>query len=416
MTVEQGHEDADRDASDAGGDPDEVGAADADAGDRGTPGTVTPADRPGSSPSADAQPADRTTDDAPAPAGPATPADPVVAVENLRKTYGDGEDAVTAVDGVSFEVEAGEAVGLLGPNGAGKTTTIKALLGLVVATDGTARVNGVDVQDDPPAAYRHVGAMLEGVRNIYWRLTVMENLQFFAALAGQRPASVRERHEELLDQFGILDEADTAVRELSRGQKQKVSLACTLARGADVAFLDEPTLGLDVESSLELRRELRRLIDEEGLSVVVSSHDMDVIEAVCDRVIIMSNGRIVADDRVDNLLEVFRTQTYRVQVEGGVPADVRERLVGTFDAESFEQRGDRESFEVPVTGDEFYEMVDALREGGCHVASFDVVEPDLEEVFLHVTENGGGTTTGGRTAPGAGTDAGADTAEGGEGS
>ena len=293
-----------------------------------------------------------------------------------------------AVDGVSFEVEPGTAVGLLGPNGAGKTTTIKALLGLVVPTSGTARVGGVDVQSKPADAYRHVGAMLEGARNVYWRLTVMENLQFFAALSGQRPGAVRARHEELLAQFGIAEKADTAVRELSRGQKQKVSLACTLARGADVAFLDEPTLGLDVESSLELRRELRRLVDEDGLSVVVSSHDMDTIEAVCDRVVIMADGRIVADDSVENLLDVFRTQTYRVAVEDGVPGPVREALIDRFDAEAFERHGDREAFEVPVTGDEFYDLVDRLREGGCHVAAVDVVDPDLEDVFLHVTENG----------------------------
>lgn len=329
-------------------------------------------------------------------AGPTGAGDPVVAVENLRKTYGDGADAVTAVEDVSFEVEPGTAVGLLGPNGAGKTTTIKALLGLVVPTSGTARVGGVDVQANPARAYRHVGAMLEGARNVYWRLTVMENLQFFAALSGQRPGAVRDRHEELLAQFGIAEKADTAVRELSRGQKQKVSLACTLARGADVAFLDEPTLGLDVESSLELRRELRRLVDEDGLSVVVSSHDMDTIEAVCDRVVIMADGQIVADDSVENLLDVFRTQTYRVVVEDAVPETVRGGLIDRFDAEAFEPRGDRVQFEVPVTGDEFYEMIDTLRGGDCNVTSIDVVEPDLEEIFLHVTENGDGAARGGR--------------------
>ncbi len=334
-----------------------------------------------------------TTDDTAATAHAAAAAsaadvEPVVRVENLRKTYGDGDEAVTAVDGVSFDVEPGTAVGLLGPNGAGKTTTIKSLLGLIVATEGTAEVAGVNVQESPAEAYRHVGAMLEGARNIYWRLTVMENLQFFAALSGQKPGAVRARHEELLEQFGIAGKADTAVRELSRGQKQKVSLACTLARGAEVAFLDEPTLGLDVESSVELRRELRRLVEEEGLSVVVSSHDMDVIEDVCDRVIIMADGRIVADDSVDNLLDLFRTQTYEVQVDGSVPADVRERLTTDFGAEGFELVGDAERFELPVTGDEFYEVVDVLRDSGCTVAAFDVVEPDLEEVFLHVTENG----------------------------
>jgi ABC-2 type transport system ATP-binding protein len=316
-------------------------------------------------------------------------ATPAVAVESLEKTYKSGDGAVRAVDDVNFAVEPGTAVGLLGPNGAGKTTTIKSMLGLVVPTGGTVRISGVDVHADPRSAYRHVGAMLEGARNVYWRLTVRENLRFFAALAGYRPGSVRDRHDELLERFDLAEKADTAVRELSRGMKQKVSLACTLARDAEVVFLDEPTLGLDVESSLELRRELRTLVEEAGITVLLSSHDMDVIEDVCDRVVIMNEGSIVADDTVDELLDLFRTQTYDVAVQGTVPEPTRADLRDRFEAGEFERRGDRTAFHVQVTGDEFYDLADALREAGLRVATVDAVEPDLEEVFLHVTENGG---------------------------
>jgi ABC-2 type transport system ATP-binding protein len=314
-----------------------------------------------------------------------TGVEPAVSVRELTKVYGSGEDAVRAVDGVSFDVEPGTAVGVLGPNGAGKTTTIKSLLGLVVPTAGTASVSGVDVAENPSAAYRHVGAMLEGARNTYWRLTVRENLRFFAALAGQRPSNLRERHDELLAQFDLMERADTAVRELSRGMQQTVSLASTLARDAEVVCLDEPTLGLDVESSLELRRELRRLVEEEGLTVLLSSHDMDVIEDVCDRVVIMNEGEIIADDTVDELLELFHTQAYEVTVTEGVPADVRERLSTDYGASGFEPRGDRERFEVSVTGDEFYGLVDDLRTAGVTVHEFAAVEPDLEDVFIQLT-------------------------------
>jgi ABC-2 type transport system ATP-binding protein len=314
---------------------------------------------------------------------------PAVSVEDLTKVYGSGDDAVRAADGVRFDIEEGTAVGLLGPNGAGKTTTIKSLLGLVVPTSGRANVCGVDVAADPSAAYRHVGAMLEGARNTYWRLTVRENLRFFAALSGQRPSAVKERHDELLEQFDLMGKADSPVRDLSRGMQQKVSLASTLARDADVAFLDEPTLGLDVESSIELRRELRRLVDEEGLTVVLSSHDMDVIEHVCDRVIIMSDGEVIADDTVDELLDLFHTQAYEVTVEGRVPADARERLRTRYGAGDFEMLGARERFEAAVTGEEFYALVDALREAGLTVHEFDAVEPDLEDVFIELTNEGG---------------------------
>ncbi|WP_135828056.1 ABC transporter ATP-binding protein [Halorussus halobius] len=313
-------------------------------------------------------------------------APPAVAVDGLEKQYGSGDDAVRAVDGVSFEVDPGTAVGLLGPNGAGKTTTIKSLLALIVPTAGTVRIDGVDVHDRPGDAYERMGAMLEGARNVYWRLTVRENVRFFSALAGNEPNEREARHDELLAQFGLADEADTPVRELSRGQKQKVSLACTMARDADVVFLDEPTLGLDVESSLELRRELRSLVEDDGVTVLLSSHDMDVIEAVCDRVVIMNEGRVVADDTVDDLLNLFNAQVYEVTVAESLGDDVREQLRSAFGVESFDARADGTRFRVHVTGDEFYEVVETLRSAELSVRSFDTVEPDLEEVFLRVTE------------------------------
>ncbi|WP_423745459.1 ABC transporter ATP-binding protein (plasmid) [Haladaptatus sp. SPP-AMP-3] len=316
-----------------------------------------------------------------------TDADPIVRVRNLRKRYGSESDGVTAVDGVSFEVDRGSVVGLLGPNGAGKTTTIKSILGLILPSDGWVLIDGIDVHADTKRAYRHVGAMLEGARNVYWRLTVRENLQFFAALSGQRPAATRDRHETLLDQFDLADKADTPVRELSRGMKQKVSLACTLARDVDVVFLDEPTLGLDIESSLELRAELRNLADETGTTILLSSHDMDVIEDICDRVIIMSDGHVVADDSLDNLLDLFRTQAYDVQVTGEILPESRRHLERAFDAADFERRAERERFVVSVTDDGFYELADFLRANDLSVASMTSVEPDMEEVFLSITDD-----------------------------
>jgi len=317
---------------------------------------------------------------------PATPADDVLVVDDLQKTYGDGDDAVRAVDGVSFSVERGDVVGVLGPNGAGKTTTIKSILGLVVPSGGRVEIAGVDAHENPRAVYRHVGAMLEGARNVYWRLTVRENLDFFAALGGQNPAAARERHDDLLAQFGLAEKADEAVNDLSRGQKQKVSLACTLARGTDVVFLDEPTLGLDVEASLELRRELRRLADEESITVVLSSHDMDVVEDVCDRVVILSDGEVIADDPVEDLVRVFETQAYRVTVDSDVPQRVRERLAGAFEVGEWERAGERTRFDVTLTdGDELYDVLDVLRDADLALADVDGLDPDLEDVFLEVT-------------------------------
>ncbi|WP_232688202.1 ABC transporter ATP-binding protein [Halobacterium zhouii] len=310
----------------------------------------------------------------------------VLAVEGLTKTYGDGEDAVRAVDGVSFSVERGEVVGVLGPNGAGKTTTIKSILGLVVPSAGTVEVAGVDAHGNPRGVYQHVGAMLEGARNVYWRLTVRENLDFFAALGGQNPKAARDHHDRLLKQFGLAKKADETVNDLSRGQKQKVSLAATLARGTDVVFLDEPTLGLDVEASLELRRELRRLADEEDITIVLSSHDMDVVEQVCDRVVILSEGSVIADDPVEELVGVFETQAYRIAVEGEVPSAVRDRLDREFTVENWTETSDRTRFDVTLSdGNALYGALDVLRDAGLSLVDVDGLDPDLEDVFLEVT-------------------------------
>jgi ABC-2 type transport system ATP-binding protein len=230
-----------------------------------------------------------------------------LAVRNLTKTFEDGDESVQAVDDVSLAIRPGTVMGVLGPNGAGKTTLIKSILGLVIADEGDVSVAGTDVYADPRAAYARVGAMLEGARNVYWKLTVQENLEFFAAVGGESPDGLADRHEDLLDQLSLREKADTPVNDLSRGQKQKVSLACALARDVDIAFLDEPTLGLDVESSVELRGEIRRLADQEDMTIVLSSHNMDVVQDVCDRVVIMNDGKVIADDAVADLIEVFRT-------------------------------------------------------------------------------------------------------------
>jgi len=310
--------------------------------------------------------------------------EPAIAVEGLTKRFGSGEDAVTAIDDVSFTVEEGSVVGLLGPNGAGKTTTIKSILGMVLPDAGTVRVEGIDIHARPRAAYRHVDAMLEGARNDYWRLTVRENLRYFATISGVEPDSVARRHDRLLDQLDLADRADTPVRDLSRGMKQKVSLASVLATDADVVFLDEPTLGLDVESSLKLRAELRRIVGERNLSVVLSSHDMDVIEDVCDRVVIMGGGRVIADDSVTELLSQFQARGFRVSTPD-LSAGALEALRARFDVADLHRSADYAQFEVATDSDGFYDLAGLLRTHDVTIDSIATVTPDLEEIFLELT-------------------------------
>jgi len=301
----------------------------------------------------------------------------VISVEDLRKEYGD----VVAVDDVSLQIEEGTVLGILGPNGAGKTTLIKMILGLIEPTSGHVEVAGHSMNSDQNQAHQHIGVMLEGARNVYWRLTVMENLSFFARIAGKDPANLYDRHENLLRKFSLYDKKDVNVKDISRGMKQKVALVCALAQDNDIVFLDEPTLGLDISSSLQLRSELRRLVDEESMTVILTSHDMDVIAELCDQVLILDNGNIVAFDEVDSLVDIFRTNKYRIRIDDSVPEQISHW-------DSVSTSADETYTTMEITdedGAELHELLGLLLEHECRIESIESVEPDLADAFLNIT-------------------------------
>ena len=242
----------------------------------------------------------------------------------------------------------------------------------------------MDIYEHPRKVYPHVDAMLEGARNDYWRLTVRENLRYFATIKGVDPDSVADRHDRLLDQLDLAQKADEPVRKLSRGMKQKVSLASVLATDAQVVFLDEPTLGLDVESSLTLRRELRRIVAERDLTVVLSSHDMDVIEDVCDRVIIMNDGSVIADDSVERLLRQPEASRFRV-TSPDIDGELRHAIDERFEVVEASVTDGRTQVEVATDTERFYDLVDLLRANDVTLESVTTPDPDLEDVFLGLT-------------------------------
>ena len=307
-------------------------------------------------------------------------------VEALTKTFRDGgRKSVRAVNNATFHVEEGEVVGLLGPNGAGKTTTIKCALGLMRPDSGRIRVFGEDAQAGYPGILRKMSAVLEGSRNLYWRLTVWENILFFSALHGVASSEDKAYFNHLLNLFSLEDKRDVEVRKLSQGMKQKTSVVCALARRTPLVFLDEPTLGLDVETSLELRALLKQLAIEEDRAFVVSSHDMDVIQDVCGRVIIMSQGRVVVDDRVNSLMNLFRTKAYRIVLRGSAPAGLEERLRQEFADASV--GGVDSGTEVRVTlseDDDIYRLMDILRGLDGVIDEISHEEIDMEKVYLEI--------------------------------
>lgn len=315
---------------------------------------------------------------------------PAISIQGLEKVYG---DEVTALAGVSFDIESGSIVGLLGPNGAGKTTLIKSMLDLVTPTEGERSIFGYDVDDQQTEAYNHVGAMFEGARNVYWRLTVKQNLEFFTRLNGSNPSDRAERFDNLLEQLNLDEKRDTRVRNLSRGQKQKVALASVLTGDKDLVFLDEPTLGLDVESSNQLCRELTRLVDQTDLTVVLSSHDMDVIEDLCDRAIILNDGEVLADDSIENLLDVFNREFYEISLNEPVPSGIETELRRDFDVHSWNLEETGVTCRVSLSNvNRLHNLTGIIINAGGDIDRVDAVERDFEDVFLELTGDTGPAT------------------------
>lgn len=238
--------------------------------------------------------------------GPDPPAEPAIALRGLTKRFpartGDGRGAreVVAVDHLTLDIPRGERLGLLGPNGAGKTTTLLMLTTLLAPTEGSAVVEGFDVQRAPQEVRRRLGVLLAGERGVYRRLTGRENLLYFAALYDVPRERAEARARTLLELVGLAERADDLVSRYSTGMRMRLALARTVLHDPSVLLLDEPTLGLDPHGAGRVR-ELIISLNREGKTVVLATHDMVEADRLCNRVAIIDRGRIIAVDQPDRL-------------------------------------------------------------------------------------------------------------------
>jgi sodium transport system ATP-binding protein len=219
----------------------------------------------------------------------------MIEVTNLHKRFG----AVTAVEDVSFRAEDGVVTGLLGPNGAGKTTTLRMLYTLIRPDRGSAKIDGLEVAERPLEVRRSIG-VLPDARGLYPRLTAREHVRYAGALHGLSGATLDKRIDELVELLEMKDIADRRTEGFSQGERMKVALARALVHGPRNVLLDEPTNGLDVMSTRAVRTLIRRL-REQGHCVVFSSHVMQEVGALCDRIVVVARGRVVADGTPDEL-------------------------------------------------------------------------------------------------------------------
>ena len=310
----------------------------------------------------------------------------MIEVTNVTKRYG----THTAVDDVSFRVEAGEVVGFLGPNGAGKSTTMNIITGFLSATDGTVTVDGIDVLEDPIGAKRTLGYLPE-LPPLYVEMTVRDYLRFVARVKGVDRADRDDANDEIMRSVGIEHVADRMIRNLSKGYRQRVGLGQALVGDPKALILDEPTIGLDPHQIIEMRDLVRAL--GEKRTVILSSHILPEVSAVCERIIIISHGKIVASDTAENLGKALAgSGRFSVRIKGTADAaqaalrDVsgvesarvtgQSEAVGTVDLEVDTGEADpREAI--------FYALADAK----LPLFGMRSLEVTLEEIFLQLTED-----------------------------
>jgi len=292
---------------------------------------------------------------------------------------------IVAVDGITFDVNRGELFGLLGPNGAGKTTMIKMLTTLLIPTSGTAKILGYDIVNQANPIRSRIGFIFGGERGLYWRLSGIDNLRYFASLYHVDPEVTMKRIPQLLELVGLSDRGDEKVEGYSRGMKQRLHIARTLLHDPEILFLDEPTMGLDPVGGREIRQVIRDLQSEKK-TILLTTHYMFEADALCERVAVIDQGRIVALDTPEALKQVVSDLSV-IEIEVfGVPEEVLDQIrnLPFVDTVSVEDLDQKQALRVHTAkGSEAIPLLLSALES-VRVGKVTVREPTLEDAYVRL--------------------------------
>jgi ABC-2 type transport system ATP-binding protein len=306
----------------------------------------------------------------------------IIEVKNLTKNFG----KFTAVDDISFEVKKGEIFGLLGPNGAGKSTTLRMLSTLSRPTRGTATIGGYDTVKHDMEVRKLIGIVSEKMI-IYNRLTAKENLWFFGSLFNIPKGTLNKRIDELLELVQLTKWKNSQVGTFSTGMRQRMNVIRALLNMPRVLFLDEPTLGLDPQSSVEIRDFVKKLNQEQGTTIIITTHMMVDADLLCDRIAIIDHGKIIALDTSTNLKKIISgadTMIVKLEIANLTP-DMIVDIKALKCADAVTQENSRQ-LHLIVHGEEAFDnIIDAVRKRNGKITSMENLQPSLEDVFLHIT-------------------------------
>lgn len=310
----------------------------------------------------------------------------MIEVKNLVKKYG----PKSAVDNISFSVRSGEILGLLGPNGAGKSTTMNIMTGYLSATSGSVTIAGHDILDNPKEAKKHIGYLPE-IPPLYTDMTVMEYLDFVYDLKGVKEKKKSKHLNEILETVKITQVKDRVIANLSKGYKQRVGLAQAMVGNPEVLILDEPTVGLDPMQIIEIRSVIKKL--SKNHTVILSSHILQEIQAICDRVVIINGGKVAAIDTPKNLANAISNENkFMLRVVGSERSilDVLQSVQGIRNIKSL-GRKEKDSIdfiiETAPNVEVRAEIFTAMAKENMPILSMQTVDMSLEDIFIEVTEN-----------------------------
>ena len=313
----------------------------------------------------------------------------MIEVNNLVKRYGEH----TAVDHLSFKIEKGKIYGFLGPNGAGKSTTMNIITGYIASTEGTVSIDGHDILEEPEKARKCIGYLPEQPP-LYFDMTVLEYMRFAADLKKIPKNKKNEMIEEVMDRVKITDMKNRLIKNLSKGYRQRVGLAQAILGYPDVIILDEPTVGLDPKQIIEIRDLIKDLRQKH--TVILSSHILSEVSAVCDYVLIISHGKLVASDTPENLSKLAAGSNNLSLVVKGDKEKIRillGEISGVRDI-SIESSGEEGEWNVKLTTEEHTDIREdvffKMAENRYPILEMQSKKVSLEEIFLELTEDGAG--------------------------
>ena len=306
----------------------------------------------------------------------------MIEIKNLTKKFG----KFTAVDHITFDVKKSEVFGLLGPNGAGKTTIIRMLSTLTRPTEGTASIGGYDIIKQDSKVRQLVGLVSEKMI-MYDRLTAKENLLFFGKLYNLPKNTLNERIDELLELVQLTKWKDSKVGTFSTGMKQRMNVIRALLNMPQVLFLDEPTLGLDPQSTVEVREFIQKVNKENKTTIILTTHMMNEADRLCDRIGIIDHGKISALDTPTNLKKLVSEDNSTV-LKLTIPNLTKSIItkLQTLDCIKSVSQENASHIKIHATGDKAFDtIIDALRAEKAKIGSIENPQPTLEDVFLHIT-------------------------------